>query len=110
MAIYLVELRYNVDRDGREQANPAHVEYLRKLTEDGVLKLGGPLNGENSGLLLYEASDRTHLESILAEEPYLLAGLVAETLVREWKPGKGQWAPDASTNNKALEDGKVGAA
>lgn len=96
MAIYLVELSYNVDRNGREQTNPAHVEYLRELSTDGVLKLGGPVVGENSGLLLYEAADRSELDGILAAEPYVLAGLVSSTTIREWQPGKGQWAPHSA--------------
>ncbi len=96
MAIYLVELSYNVERTGREPSNPAHVEYLRELTADGVLKLGGPLVGENRGLLLYEAADRSELDGILAAEPYVLAGLVSGTTIREWQPGKGQWAPESA--------------
>lgn len=91
MAIFVVELRYNVDREGRAQAHPDHADYLQQLTVSGVLRLGGPLVDDNAGLLIYETDDRHHLQEILDAEPYVTAGLVSEVRIAEWSPGKGSW-------------------
>lgn len=92
MAIYVVEFRYRVDRAGREPFHPAHAAYLHALTERGMLLLGGPLTGDNAGLLVYRTADRAELDRVLAEEPYVSGGVVADTVVREWQPGKGSLA------------------
>lgn len=89
MTTFVVEFEYRVDRQGREAAHPAHAEYLRALAEQEVLLLGGPLVGENAGLLVYQVADRNELDGVLDGEPYLREGLVAEVRVREWQPGKG---------------------
>jgi uncharacterized protein YciI len=101
VAIFVVELRYRVERAAREPSHPAHAAYLRELTERGVLLLGGPLVGDNCGLLVYRTADRAELDRVLAEEPYVKAGVVAESLVREWQPGKGSWV----ATREALADG-----
>ncbi|WNI15006.1 YciI family protein [Actinacidiphila sp. ITFR-21] len=92
MAKFVVEFEYNVDRAGRQHLHPAHAENLYRLADRGVLLLGGPLVGENAGLLLYEVGSRAELEQLLAEEPYVTGGVVAGTRVQEWEPGKGSWA------------------
>ncbi|GAA5028113.1 YciI family protein [Streptomyces siamensis] len=89
MAKFVVEFEYNVDRAGREGLHPAHAENLYRLADSGVLLLGGPVVGENSGLLLYEVENREELQRILDEEPYVTGGVVARTRIREWDPGKG---------------------
>lgn len=92
MAIFVVEFLYNVDRAGRQELHPAHAENLGRLAERGVLVLGGPLVGENGGLLVYEVADREELDAVLADEPYVRGGIVAETRIRQWSPGRGSWA------------------
>ncbi|MEE1756037.1 YciI family protein [Streptomyces sp. SP18CS02] len=91
MAKFVVEFEYNVDRAGRQGLHPAHAENLYRLADSGVLLLGGPLVGENAGLLLYEVADRDELQRILDDEPYVKGGVVARTRIREWGPGKGSW-------------------
>ncbi|MEU0086120.1 YciI family protein [Streptomyces sp. NPDC006274] len=91
MAKFVVEFQYNVDRAGRQELHPAHAENLRSLADDGVLLLAGPLPEANAGLLLYEVEDRDALQKLLDTEPYVQGGLVAETRVRQWTPGKGSW-------------------
>jgi len=93
MATFVVEFRYRVDRQGRSAVHPAHAEYLHDLAERGALLLGGPLVGENAGLLVYRVGDRAELQRVLDGEPYLVAGLVADTRISEWSPGKGSWIP-----------------
>ncbi|MBW8796409.1 MAG: hypothetical protein JF597_23280 [Streptomyces sp.] len=96
MATFVVEFEYNVDRAGREHLHPAHTDYLRALTDSGVLLLGGPLQDTNGGLLVYEAEDRDALQRILDAEPYVRGGIVRRIRIRQWAPGKGSWAAGRS--------------
>ncbi|MCP3820223.1 YciI family protein [Streptomyces sp. A3M-1-3] len=89
MAKFVVEFQYNVDREGRQHLYPAHAENLYDLAERGILLLAGPLADSNAGLLLYEVEDRAALQQLLDEEPYVKGGIVAETRIGEWAPGKG---------------------
>ncbi|MBC3842195.1 hypothetical protein GXW82_24300 [Streptacidiphilus sp. 4-A2] len=91
MPKFVVEFEYNVDRDGRQGLHPAHAENLYRLADSGVLLLGGPVTGENVGILLYEVADREELQRLLDEEPYVKGGVVAGIRIREWAPGKGSW-------------------
>ena len=105
MATFVVEFQYRVDREGRGAAHRAHAAYLRDLADRGVLLLGGPLVEENRGLLVYRVGDRAELQRVLDREPYLLAGLVAETRISEWSPGKGSWIPaPAKPDGRAMSE------
>ena len=92
MGKFVVELQYNVDRSRRETIHPDHARYLHRLAGAGVLLLGGPLVGENAGLLIYDVPDREQLQKVLDEEPYVKAGFVAESRIRQWQPGRGSWS------------------
>lgn len=100
MATFVVEFRYNVDRARREAVHAEHAAYLNGLAERGALLLGGPLVGENSGLLMYEVADRAELQEVLDGEPYVRAGFVAQSRVQEWKPGKGSLAAAVASAGK----------
>jgi uncharacterized protein YciI len=91
MAVFVVEFTYNVDRAEREKAHRAHADYLAELTGKDILLGAGPLTGVNGGLLIYRVADSDELRRILDNEPYVQAGYVADTRVREWRPGKGAW-------------------
>jgi len=109
VAKFVVEFEYNVDRAGRQGLHPAHAENLYRLADNGVLLLGGPLVGENSGLLVYEVESREALQRILDEEPYVKGGVVARTRIQEWAPGKGSWISAVSTakNVSKIVSGEV---
>ncbi|MCC3768874.1 YciI family protein [Streptomyces sp. UNOC14_S4] len=92
MPVFVVEFTYNVDREEREKAHADHADYLKGLTDSGVLLAAGPLADANAGLLVYALPDRAALDEVLHEEPYAKAGFIAATRVREWRPGKGVWA------------------
>jgi uncharacterized protein YciI len=91
MATFVVEFEYNVDRAARQAVHPEHAAYLYELADRGTLLLAGPLVGENGGLLIYEVADRDELRAVLDREPYLRAGFVARSHIRQWEPGKGSW-------------------
>ncbi len=80
------------DRPGslqlRLDTRPPHVAFLEKLNAEGVLKIAGPLLGDdekpNGSLVVIEAADKAAAAAILAEDPYAKAGLFGSTEIRQW--------------------------
>ena len=78
----------------RMATRPPHVEYLKSLEAKGVLKMAGPLLGDDEkpigSLLVVEAADKSEAEAVAAGDPYALAGLFATTEIRafNWVFGK----------------------
>lgn len=83
----------------RRAARPAHLDYINGFGPR--VKLGGPFLDQDretpiGSILLIEADDRGAVDAILAEDPYVKAGLFAHVEVKEWR-----WvvnAPPASTH------------
>ncbi len=71
----------------RMATRDAHFAYAR---ETGVIKLGGPFlnsDGEMIGsLIIFEADDLETAKTWHANDPYVKAGLFAQSEVRPWKP------------------------
>ncbi len=67
---------------------PAHVDFLRKLNDKGVLKIAGPfLNDEGKpygSLVVIEAENKMDAARIGAEDPYPRAGLFERVRIRAW--------------------------
>ena len=70
----------------RLSVREAHFAFVRATS--GV-KLGGPFldsNGEMAGsMIVFEAPDLTAAEAWHASDPYVKAGLFAQSVVRPWK-------------------------
>lgn len=89
MGLFVVEAR---DRKGalalRLETRAAHLAWLEGL--GAVVKLGGPLL-EAAGatpvgsLLIFEAADRASLDALLAEDPYVKAGLFETVTVQPFR-------------------------
>ncbi len=65
----------------------AHLKYW---AEAGVIKLSGPFSNDegtvmNGSLIAIEVENRTEAEKLLANDPYMLAGLFAHSEIRAWK-------------------------
>ncbi|KGF66846.1 hypothetical protein LL06_25750 [Hoeflea sp. BAL378] len=72
--------------DLRMATRPTHVEYLKSIEASGVLKMAGPLLGDDEkpmgSLLVVSAADKGEAEAIAAADPYAIAGLFASTEIR----------------------------
>jgi uncharacterized protein YciI len=70
----------------RMEVRPAHVEFLKDLDAQGVLKMAGPLLGDDEkpigSLVLISAADKAEAETIAARDPYAKAGLFADVEIR----------------------------
>jgi len=84
------------DEDGWGAHLAAPVDYLNRIAESGALRLSGPLVGtvEKAALLILSAENEEEARSLLAEDPFMIEGLVSNLTIREWKPLFGALAKD----------------
>lgn len=72
----------------RRAAREAHLAYVRTL-RPGFLKIAGPFldeAGEMCGsLFIFEAEGRDAIDTYLANDPYVKAGLFASIDIRPWR-------------------------
>lgn len=96
MSIFAVEYTYDERRDEQDAVRPDHRAYLRGLAERGTLLASGPwAAGDPGALLVFRTDDVQALESLLAEDPFARAGLIASTTVRGWNVVIGGWPEPA---------------
>lgn len=72
--------------DLRMATRPPHVEYLKSMEVNGVLKMAGPLLGDDEkpigSMLVIAAGDMKEAKAFAAGDPYAIAGLFASTEIR----------------------------
>ena len=72
--------------DKRMATRPTHIEFLKDLNAQGVLKMSGPLLGDDEkpigSLVIIAAADKAEAEAISARDPYAIAGLFASVEIR----------------------------
>ena len=72
----------------RLDTRPAHVEHLNDLNARGVLKIAGPLLGDEGkpvgSLLIFECDDLDEARSIAVADPYAKAGLFDSVEISPW--------------------------
>tara|TARA_R110002020_G_scaffold156117_10_gene337718 strand:+ start:322 stop:615 length:294 start_codon:yes stop_codon:yes gene_type:complete len=72
--------------DKRLAERPAHVEHLKALDAQGILKMAGPLLGDDEkpigSLVVIAADSKDEAEAIAARDPYAVAGLFESVEVR----------------------------
>ena len=83
--IFVVVLRYLVDKDRVSTTRPAHLEFLKKYYASGQFFASGKQTSNNGGIILAHAADRKSLLSILHQDPYYIENL-AEFQVFEFTP------------------------
>ena len=72
--------------DLRMATRPTHVDFLKGLESTGVLKMAGPLLGDDEkpigSLVIIATETKAEAEDIAAQDPYAIAGLFASTEIR----------------------------
>lgn len=91
MAKFAVNLVYTEDRDLLQRVRPAHREYLKGLSERGILLAAGPFSDDKGALLIYEVADANELQQVLDADPYAPAGVVTKITKQEWHAALGSW-------------------
>lgn len=68
---------YDFEREMREQEQwKEHASFMNRLVDDGVVLLGGPLEGGFETLLLCSATTEDALKRRLAEDPWMRSGML----------------------------------
>ena len=92
MPVFAVRYDYVSDEAGLDKYRPAHREFLRGLIADGTLRASGPFaadGGARGALLLLRAKSAEATRAMLAGDPFATAGLISQTVVREWSVVSG---------------------
>lgn len=93
MTVFAVEYVYAANStDTRNEVRPAHREWTGGLAHDGVILASGPYGDGAGALLIFKATDEGALNSILKQDPFAAAGVVAGTRITEWSPVTGMLA------------------
>lgn len=94
MSLFAVRYTYDGQTDLRLSVRPEHRAWLGRLADAGRSPGSGPFtdDGDPGALLIFEAEDRTALDTLLAEDPFARAGVIAATDVRQWNLATGPWA------------------
>jgi len=72
---------------------PAHLAYLTGL--GAKLKIGGAMLADDletalGSVLIFEGESEADIRAMLAEDPYMLAGLFESVTVKPWRQAVGQ--------------------
>jgi len=93
MPTYAVRYTYDERTDVRDLVRPEHRAYLAALVEHGTLLGSGPFtDGDPGALLVLRAASPEVVGAILADDPFVKEGLVAQTEVRAWDVVLGPWS------------------
>jgi uncharacterized protein YciI len=85
MAKFAVIIAFG-DKAKRDEARPAHREYLKSLLDQGKLMISGPFADDDGALIIYDCADEAAARAQLAADPYSQSeGVVADAQIREWK-------------------------
>ena len=88
MTIFAVTYRYSDDVETRDRLRPEHRYYLRGLADQGSLLLSGPHGPDEApgALLLFRGDDKEQIAELVAKDPFMPSGVIAETTTTEWEP------------------------
>ena len=93
MTVFAVEYVDAADStEARSAARPAHREWTSGLAQDGAILASGPYGDGAGALLIFKTADEAALNSILKQDPFAAAGVIAGTRITEWSPVTGMLA------------------
>lgn len=84
MAKFVALVTFFPDTEKRLAVRPTHREYLKSLFDAGKLHESGPYLDDSGALIIYEAADEAEARSLLANDPYTPAGIIASVDLKEW--------------------------
>lgn len=84
MAIFIREIAMNTDTQPHLAVRPVHRDYVHALHERGEIVMSGPLAGDAGAVIIYEAPTLEAARALVADDPYVQAGVVSEVSLREW--------------------------
>ena len=85
MGLFAALVEFGEDEELRLETRPSHREYLRSLLDAGKLAMSGPWVDETGALIVYDADDMAEAERMLDDDPYRIAGVIANARIKEWR-------------------------
>jgi uncharacterized protein YciI len=69
----------------REQVEwPEHAQFMNSLVDDGLILLGGPLDGGREAFHVVDATSEEALRARFAADPWAKNGMLSITSVERW--------------------------
>jgi uncharacterized protein YciI len=87
--LYLVRVErggpWDWSRDMREQEQwDDHARFMNGLVADGLIVLGGPIDGDREAFHVVDAASEEELRARFAEDPWAQNGMLTVTSVERW--------------------------
>jgi uncharacterized protein YciI len=87
--LYLVRVErggpWDWSRDMREQELwGEHARFMNGLVDDGLIVLGGPVDGEREAFHVVEAASEDELRARFADDPWAKNGMLTVKSVERW--------------------------
>jgi len=79
--LFVVLVHYTAPLPAVDAVRPAHVEHLERYAREGVIQAWARRDPPAGGVLVAAAPDRATLEAIVAEDPYVKAGVARTEIV-----------------------------
>ena len=80
--VYVYTMRH--EPDAIRAVAPAHAVYWRGRGLPGYV--GGPFADRSGGLITFDAGTTEEAERLVAADPFVTAGLLENSTVKEWAP------------------------
>lgn len=85
MNTYAVSYTYVTDQPEKQtEIRPVHVEFLKDAFESGRLRISGPVDSGSGALLIIGAESEEDTLTLMDQDPFMQAGLIAERGIRQW--------------------------
>ncbi|RZL81283.1 MAG: hypothetical protein EOP32_14990 [Rhodococcus sp. (in: high G+C Gram-positive bacteria)] len=96
MAVFAISYLYTDDPGGRDRHRPDHKDYISGLADQGVVLMSGPLGPteQPGALIVVQADSKSAALALTEQDPFRIAGLVAEVFATEWVPMLGRLAKE----------------
>jgi uncharacterized protein YciI len=79
--LFVVLIHYTAPVAAVDAVRPAHVEHLEHYAREGVFQAWGRRDPPTGGVIVAAAPDRATLEAIVAQDPYVVAGVARAEIV-----------------------------
>ena len=87
MTYFAVTRKQNWDPSLTMEQQPSwdeHAAFMDRLVEEGIILVGGPLEGEQKVLLIFDAQNVADVEERLAEDVWTKSGLLTTERIDRW--------------------------
>ena len=85
MALFAAVVEFGENQELRLETRPRHRAYLRSLLDAGKLAMSGPWVDDTGALIVYRAENMAEVERLIGDDPYQLAGVIANVRIKEWQ-------------------------